>query len=786
MNAFILSLGLLLLALPVWAQQGSLHGRITTSDGQPAPFVHVALKETSSGRTTDEKGYYEFNNLPAGTYTLVISKVGFELQEVSVPVKASQTTTADFTLRESIAQLSEVEVLGQKRRTASATKVNTELIDIPMSIQVVGQDVIRQQNAFDLATLARNVSNVTLTGTYGGLDSYQFYSARGFNLNNWQNYRRNGQMIWNMGTHFADNIESVEFLKGPTAILYGDVAPGAVINLTTKKPLDYDYKRFELKAGQYGLIRPSFDLSGPLNPKKTLLYRVNGSYQQSESFRDQVKNSAVMLAPAFTWRITPRLDWNVEYTLKTSTATADAGLVSPTGRFDGLSQISHTTYLGEPRLGYTYNDQALYSTVTFRLNDQWQLRNVASYGYTSRVSQDVSPGGPPDPQGLISRFEYNFQQWFDTRTIGLDLTGSFQTGPIAHTLLVGGDYFDSYSRYTESAGYNQVDSTFNIFNPVYNQVSISFDNSRYANFRFYYKRIGLYAQDQLSFWQDRLHLLVGLRFNTTEQGNKYDNAAERPADDEPVTVEPVSPRLGIVYKPFPWLSAFASYTNSYEVNTTDPGATNFLSFGTPRPTYATQWEAGLKTNLLAERLGATLSFFHLDKTGIFGYQYENPVNPGEADFRYYLYQGGKHRSRGVELDLNGKISPQLSLTASGFFTDARVVEDVAFPAGNQLANAPRTGFSLWAHYQFSEWIKGLSLGYGVFNRGTFYGTKDNISQTQGFTTMDASVGYAYKGFSAQLNVSNLTNRIYYLQPFTTYLWQPQWVRRAVISLAYKF
>jgi iron complex outermembrane receptor protein len=360
---------------------------------------------------------------------------------------------------------------------------------------------------------------------------------------------------------------------------------------------------------------------------------------------------------------------------------------------------------------------------------------------------------------------------------------------VKHTLLVGADYFSTYSRFTEGAGYNLVDSTFNIFNPVYNRARINFDNSSYGNTRFFFQRSGLYAQDQLSLLDDRVQLLVGLRLNRTHQGNAYDNEADRPATDQLVTATPVSPRVGLVYKPRPWLSAFASYTESYEVNSPSDyvGAVNERDAADLDPTRGKQTEAGVKANLLGERLGVTFTAFNIEKTNVTGTYYENRQDPGAADFRYFVYSGGRHRSRGLELDLNGKVTPDLSLTASASLIDARIVDDPAYAAGNRLRGAPRTGFSVWADYRLPvPALRGLALGYGVFNRSSYFGTNENLFKTDGYTTMDAAVSYAYRQFTTRLTVSNLTDRTYYLQNFSPVTWEPQWVRRAVLSLAVKF
>ncbi|CCH51242.1 Ferrichrome-iron receptor AltName: Full=Ferric hydroxamate uptake [Fibrisoma limi BUZ 3] len=766
--------------------KGTLRGIVTTADGQPAAFVNVMLKGSKIGVTTDEDGSFTLRNLPEGAQTLLVSSVGFEPVEQAVTVSSDPEAKVSLSLKSTAKQLGEVVVTGQKRRTSSATRTNQELIDIPMAIQVVGQEVIQKQNAFDMATIVRNVAGVNLSGTYGGQNTYQYFNARGFDLNNWQNYRRNGFMIWNMGTHFNDNIESVEFLKGPTAILYGDVAPGGVMNLVTKKPLNYNYRRVEMKVGQYGLFRPTVDVSGPINRQRTLLYRLNATYERSNSFRDYVKHNAVMFAPSILWKISPRLDWNVEYTYKKTTASDDPGLVSPDGTFDGLSRIPYNRYLSEPGVNYGFSDQGVYSTLTYQINSQWRVRNLAGYSYTVRNPASISTSGIPDPDGRVDRFEYNYRQWFDIRTVSLELLGEVNTGSVKHHLLAGVEYNDSFSRYSTGAGYNKVDSTFNIFNPQYGRIRVADDTSPFEKFRFYYIRHGLYVQDQLSFLNDKVQLLLGVRFNRTEQGNRYDNEAERPETDKPSIATPVSPRFGLVFKPVSWLSAFASYSKSYEVNAPDVAAENANQFTAPAPTIGEQVEIGMKGNLLQQRLGVTLTAFQINKNNVFGYVYLDPINPSNQDFKYNLYSGGRHRSRGVELDVNGKVTPELNLIASASYIDAVVVSDPAYKTGNWLGAQPRNSYSLWADYRFDRVVKGLTLGYGVFHRGQFYGTTENVTLTRSYTTMDASVGYRFKGFNFLLTVSNLANRKYYLQSFSPTAWEPQWTRRAVLSVAYKF
>lgn len=162
--------------------------------------------------------------------------------------------------------LKELMVYGQKRQIASITKTPTPLIDLPISVQLIDRKLIEQQQITDVRDAIKNVSGITVTGTYG--DGYAMFNGRGFSMNFNSNFRWNGILMQTNGRLYGDNIERIEILKGPASIQYGDVAPGAVMNFVSKKPLDYDYRRFELKVGEYGFFRPTLDLSGALTPSK--------------------------------------------------------------------------------------------------------------------------------------------------------------------------------------------------------------------------------------------------------------------------------------------------------------------------------------------------------------------------------------------------------------------------------------------------------------------------------------------------------------------------------------
>lgn len=780
-------LALALLASPaVLAQTGTVAGTVLDADGTPVPSASVGVVGTPFGSATDDRGRFLILNVPAGTTEVQASYVGFAPVRQSVAVREGETAEVTFTLAQSLAELGEVTVTGVQRRTSSVTKTMTPIEDLPMSVQMVDEELFHAQQVTDLRDVVRNVSGVTATGTYNG--GYVYYNSRGFDMNNWSNFRRNGMFVWNMGHHYADNIERVEVLKGPASVLYGDVAPGGVMNFVTKKPLPYTYRRAELRLGQYGLVRPTVDLSGPVTGDGSLLYRFNGMAETSGSFRDEVEGDAFLLAPSLTWAPTSRFRWTVEGTYRRDSRVGDPGLISPDGTFDGLDQIDRSTFLGEPGGTYEFEDAGLFSSADYALSDRLSLRNTTYYTDTYRTPYNVYLNGTSaDEQGLVSRRQYFFNQWFRGWGTDMNLAGEFATGPVTHQLVVGADYMFNHSRFTNGAN-GPIATDIDIFDPQYGRSTLEADPMEWSNTRFFYQRFGAYVQDQVSLFGGRLQALAGLRLNVSTTGDRYDDPADEPEGYEPITETPLSPRLGLVAKPADWLSLYGSYASAFEVNGPDWIDPTILI----APTTSRQLEVGAKASLLGDRLGVTAAAFDIEKDDV--YWYVDTVTEPTFDYvsfsaeqGYATYQGGTHRSRGVEFDVNGRVSEGLNVVASAAYVDAQIVEDPAFEAGSQLSGQPRVSASAWATYEVPRGpLAGLEVGGGAFHRGQFYQSTDNdpAGEVDAYTSVDATVAYTLRGATARLTVQNLTDATGYLSSFGTY--EPLWPRRALFSLSTRF
>jgi iron complex outermembrane receptor protein len=790
MKSFLLSMLPFFLFSTVLAQtfKGTVYGKITDGDQLPLYGVSVMVQGTDIGTTTDEHGRY-WLKAPAGQHKLVARLIGHFAAETQIKVVKDKDVAALFVLQENVEMMKDVAISGVKARSVTATRSLMPVQDIPQSIAVIGQRVMKQQAAMDLSTITRNISGLNFTGNYSGAGSYQFFNARGFDLNDSQSYRLNGKMIWNLGNNYSDNIEQVEFLKGPASILFGDVSPGGVMNFVTKKPLADFMAEVNFKVGSWGLIRPALDITGPITADRTLRFRLNTSVEQAGSFRDYVSSNRQFLSPALAWDITPKLTLTVEATFKKSMAVDDAGLVSPDGTIKGLKQLSPSLYLGEPDRKYRYKDQSYYSMLSYELSTSWRMKITGFYGNTHN-----RPFGiwfdQPDDEGNFERNEYGYHQKSKNGSAGVDLYGTFYTGAIKHNLVIGAEYQFTDYRYTNAGSLSLLDTN-NIFNPIHGQIpTVDPAEGLYQPYVSRIMRSGINFQDQMMFWKEKVQVLLGLRAGRTRQGNHYFQNELIGTDyvgytDDIVSKDVLTPRLGLVYKVRTWYSLYASYAEGYEINTPDIFARNYQQYSTPPATRSTQFEIGSKGSLFGDKLGVTLSLFQINKRNPYGYVYLDPENPNFDE--YNIYYAGKHRSRGIELDADGKISPSISLTAGAAYTRTKVTKDPGYPDGNVLPNAPKFTGNVWLNYEPVNALKGLSIGSGFFYKDKFFSSlanDPNLEIPAGYT-LDVAAGYKLKRIGAQVNVMNVTNRINYLNPWQFNLFDVRPPRQFILTLTYR-
>jgi iron complex outermembrane recepter protein len=659
----------------------------------------------------------------------------------------------------------ELVVTGQQdgyraQEATTGTRTDTPLRDIPQSIQVVPQQVLRDQQATRLEDALRNVPGVTQSFSYAGALTC-CYSIRGFEVSqSGNNFLRDGLPDGAAGGFVElSNIEQVEVLKGPASVLFGFGGPGGVINLVTKRPLRESFYAIDATVGNYSFYRGAIDLSGPLNDSKTVLYRLNASYRNSGSFTDFLNSDYLSVSPVVSVAIGEKTNLTVEGEYAASTSSYSGGvpvigsiLPNPNGKVPrnfNSSEPSDSLNQTVGRFGYR---------LEHKFNDNWLLRNAfraTFYTYSDKIT--LRSNLDADNRTFNGTYR-EFDTEYDDYSLTTNLVGKFSTGSIKHQLLFGIDLGRFSTRTPKYIDFTA--APLDIFKPVYGQpigeiLTTDFRDQGQTD------SLGIYLQDQVAL-ADNLKLLLGVRFDAFAQD--YQSLTDSTQSSQ--SSNAFSPRFGIVYQPTPSISLYAGYTSSFAPARGTLLGGNFTQLF--KPERGEQYEVGVKADL-NNRLSATLAFYDLTRTNVLA---ADPNNPG------FSIQTGEQQSRGIELSLGGEILPGWNIFAGYAYTDARLIKDTTFQPGNRLSNTPENSLNLWTTYEIQKGdLQGLGLGFGLFYVGDRAGTIENTYDLPSYFRTDAAIFYNRDKFRAALNFKNLfdvdyfefasnSSRASYGQPFT--------------------
>lgn len=790
MNKIYLLPFIMLLSAVTYGQTGLIKGKVITTDGRPAAYVNVALKEKNTGTVTDEDGRFELSNVKQGSHTLVVSHIGLVTKENEVTVQSGQTATIDFVLAETAVQLQEVIVKYNmrtlNRQPVSAGKISINPLDLPQSITIVNATLLRDQQVQRLSDVLKNVNGVYLSGTRAS--TQETFAARGYGLGN-NNLFKNGSRINSGAMPEMSSLEKVEVLKGSAAILYGNVAPGGIVNMITKQPKFNWGGEVSMRAGSYDLYKPAVDVYGPIS--KDIAFRVNGTYESAGSFRDQVSSERFYVNPSLLFSLGGKTDLLVQGDYLQHEFTPDFGI----GSIDNtiITPVGRNVFFGAPWQYAKTNQATAGFTLRHKISNNWNVNVNGSYQnykrdyFSTERIQAAANGDWARPLGRANNQEdYIIGQ--------IDLTGKFTTGSIHHTLLTGVDaerYLTTAYTYTLAGGTTY--DVINLLDPAKYVARTDMPAAtaiRYTNTPVV--RTGAYMQDLISL-SAKLKLLAGVRWSLQEakkvdtvflaDGKKTNGGAIK-------TDKAFSPRVGLVYKPIESTAVFASYANSFTVNSGTDVYGNALA-----PSVIDQFEIGVKNELLRGDLSINVTAYriinhNLAQTAQFA---ADGVTPNNNTALKALT--GETTSDGIELDIAGHVIKNLDVTAGYSYNYMRYTETPDakgnFVEGERLVNNPAHTANATVFYTW----KGIKLGATYNYVGKRVGGWNNtIGQAQnydrripvdGFSTLDLSAGYTYKKISTMLKVSNVTNTFsYYVHE--NYSVNPISPTQVIASVAYRF
>ncbi|UOR06424.1 TonB-dependent receptor [Hymenobacter aerilatus] len=750
----------------VQQETGTLTGRIQLADEQAAESVSVLVKGTSLGTTTDAEGNFRLQ-APAGWLTVAVTHVGYVTQLLTVQIKAGEAVTLPpLTLAKDQRQLSEVTVMGNRtinEKPVAAGKLPVRPLDLPQSIVTIDQRVLEQQQVLRVSDALANVSGVYVMGTTGG--TQEELASRGFSMGS-NNTFKNGVRYNNGALPEATALESFEVMKGSNAILYGNVAAGGIINLVTKKPRFQQGGQVGMRVGSYDFYKPFVDVYGAVNNSEHVAYRVNATYENARSFRQGVSSNRFYVNPSLLFKVGQKTDLLVEGDYLHDERTPDYGIGTINYR---IVDVPRSRFLG-PKWAYNNTDQtSLTTTLTHRLSDTWQVRLLGGYqGYDNDQRSTSRPIGVLE-NGDWSRSAQGSQTMQDYFLGELDVTGKFKTFFLGHAVLVGLDA-DKYNTTTPSytaVAYDKINILdLDKYKQRADMPALSLASRNHTPIR----RVGAYVQDLISVGE-KVKVLAGVRYTYQETGTKslaykdYSITQSKRYDDA------FSPRLGLVYQPIKTSSVFASYSNSFVLNT---GIDR--NGGALPPSTLNQFEVGVKNDLFNGALSANVTAYHIVNDGQAQTILQNSPS-FNSDFPNAQELAGEVTSKGLEVDILSKPYQGWSLIGGYSYNHTSYTKSNIYEVGSLLRYNPNHTANLSLFYTLDHSIlRGLQAGftaYYVGERQAGRSTRQVGSNGQpindtfkliplsSYTQFDASVGYAYQRLTLRLKLSNLLDKLSY-------------------------
>jgi iron complex outermembrane recepter protein len=672
----------------------------------------------------------------SGTIAAPIAEIQTSEQKLVVNVTPSNQTAADPEL--------EITVTGGRKKDgynptrSSITRSDTSLQEIPQSVQVIPPQVIQDRQSKNIVESLRIIPGIVSEEAERSV--FTSANPRGFTTSFAVDGLRDPGIAFSGGSN--SNIERIEILKGPASILFGQSSFGGTINLVTKQPKKEPYYAIEGTVGNFGLFGGAIDMSGPLNPDKTLRYRLNVLGETGNSFVDFLGVNRFEVSPTVTWELSKNTDITIEGKYISANIPFDTGLPAKGTILPNINgRIPLNRFLGDPDLN---EEKINYFQIGYSLNhrfsEDWQIRNAFRYG--SRLStQSVTI-----PQSLLADERTLETIYLDQRnqpgkndTYNLDTytVGKFNTGTIKHELTAGIDLSRNVS---SGRNFEGSQSPIDIFSPDYSaivQLAPTVFDSRSTN-----DGLGVYVQNKVNL-QDNLILVLGGRFDVVN--TKFEDFEASTSESQ--QNQAFSPRVGLVYKPIPDLSLYASYSNSFQQS-----VGRLASGGVFEPERGTQYEIGAKAEI-GKKLSATIALFDITRSNV------PTADPENLNFSI---QTGEQNSRGAELFVTGEISPGWNVIGGYSYTDARITKDNTLVVGNRLNNVPQHAASLWTTYEIQQGsMKGLGAGLGLFSVGERQGDLENTFTLPSYLRTDASVFYKKEGFRATLSLKNLFGITYF-------------------------
>ncbi|MFT2090194.1 TonB-dependent siderophore receptor [Paraglaciecola sp. 2405UD69-4] len=636
-----------------------------------------------------------------------------------------------------------IEVMGtyfndyQVENASGAMRSNVSLLETPQAVTVIPETIIDEQLATTLGEVLNNDASLSPGSKQR---NREVFSSRGFELSSSTGYLRDGHQHWSHYQQPIETLSRVEVIKGPSSILYGQSAPGGLINMVTKQPTVAPLLEISADTDQNGSTRFMLDAGGKLfeaTAYRAVLVKQDVDFQREYQNGGTRERDRFLGSLVIEHNITDNLVANVYYDRTNDKAGLDTGAWLN----EDADVISNENVIND--FSWSFTDIAVENIgakLSYFFNPDWEMKLGYNEQSFTRQRFESSPGLPSDYQSGDSYTSnpYDRSDDWQFKTVYFDLNGTFTLAGVEHNLLIGANGLDYYYGQLIERG-DSIVFTPGEIEPAKPDLDFHRDTSLSVTEYDYY---GLYFQDLITLdeqWQVAV-------------GGRYDKQNREGADNESLL-----PKVGVLYHPAENSTVYLNYSEGFEPQSSETIEDELdRNFGMEiDATTSKQVELGAKWQF-SEHLLVNGAIFNIEKTGtlISEQLLNDPV------FETVTTQSGKQVHKGVEFSAQGAVTDKLFLMASFMYLSAEFEEDENYQ-GNTPVDAPKWSASIWSRYEVTE---ALALNAGVFYQGERYADNNNTVLKDAYTRVDVGATYRThiwdKTVDFRLNVENVFDADY--------------------------
>lgn len=690
--------------------------------------------------------------------------------------------------KDTINNLQQVEIFGDRNKNQRGLETITRFPASPQeqlqSISIISEKLIEDQGALTITEAARNVPGVTLFGSYGG--NRESMSIRGYRGTP---VLKNGIRMdsdFRTGSAVADmqGVESLQVIRGAAAITQGMAnglgSSGGVINLITKTPRYTNSGNVALRVGSWNQIRTTFDVQRTIGEKKNFAFRIDGAYEQADSYKDVINKNRIYVNPSIAWKIDDKTEFVAEFDYFNGEATPDRGTfntkdITQNGLIDFGSRFLGFDIDNEDMETYSYS-----ARLTRQLTEKINVRAAWMSNFYTRdvIGSTLAAVKGAGNEHLRDRGLSRSYKDDRNSTLQIDVMGKeFTFGKFKWSWQVGYDLTEtrtdsrtSANNYRDANGNIVVDADGKPINPIakIDRISAYEPNTN---------KITLTAeqQDALRLDAPAMERMTSYGFLTQQQLSYADKvklvAAARYSYANDYKDSAIDPMVGLMYSPTENINIYGTYATTTSLRS---AAQNMIDGTKAGPSVTDQFEAGIKTSWFGDRLRANVNYFNMNQDNL-TYQYYDPITNATTNFYDYA---GNLRREGVEFEVTGRPLPNLQVLLGYAYTDAGYNDSPAYVQGSRPMNSPYTTANAWVQYKFqntNSFADGLSVSAGVYYVGSRPVNEQATSRDShgnlingahpflmpDYTTLNAQLGYSLRKFDFRVFLNNITDVVGY-------------------------